>query len=202
VIAVSREDLLIPDGRNLLRSDLANFLGWWFVEGSALGSFPNHGDPAAQSGLFCGRLWRLHRDLAINLAITAWIGEWKLFAAALGIVAAPRNNRLCSPKSSFAQQCNRTTKAVWPESGRPGSRIDLKILLPDRRSQSGRCTPQTPDRGRSPISDHLQRIAGSWTDGLTVGDWVTGQVVSNDGDSRSNFLSWVARRSLQCAVFP
>src|SRR3989441_8760742 len=67
-----------PEGGAYFGVPLTNFLGWWIVGAVSVGAWlwsgpatPPRGRPWPGVGLYYG-------VLAFNLAVTAWIGEWKL----------------------------------------------------------------------------------------------------------------------------
>ncbi|HXG04207.1 MAG TPA: carotenoid biosynthesis protein [Candidatus Binatia bacterium] len=75
-----------PDGGVYFGVPLSNFAGWWLVGTLGVGGYlalagvPD-GRPGPGVGLYYG-------VLAFNLAVTAWIGEWVLFAIGLTLHAA------------------------------------------------------------------------------------------------------------------
>jgi uncharacterized membrane protein len=68
---------------------LSNFAGWWLVGTAGVGGFLALAGPEATFGR---RRWPgvalYYAVLGFNLAVTGWIGEWRLFAAGLGLHAA------------------------------------------------------------------------------------------------------------------
>jgi putative membrane protein len=77
-----------PDGGVYFGVPLSNFAGWWIVGTIAVGAYLALAGEATGSA----RLWPgvalYYAVLAFNLAVTAWIGEWELFGAGVGVHAA------------------------------------------------------------------------------------------------------------------
>jgi uncharacterized membrane protein len=65
---------------------LSNFAGWWLVGAAGVGGFLAL---AGRAGAPAGRLWPgialYYAVLGFSLAVTAWIGEWRLVAIGLGL---------------------------------------------------------------------------------------------------------------------
>jgi uncharacterized membrane protein len=68
---------------------LSNFAGWWLVGAMGVGGYLALAGP---EGTFGRRRWPgialYYAVLGFNLAVTAWIGEWRLLVAGLGLHAA------------------------------------------------------------------------------------------------------------------
>ena len=78
-----------PDGGAYFGVPLSNFVGWWIVGGLGIAAY------AACGGLARARLSDrvgpgialYYAVLAFNLAVTGWIGEWRLMASGAAVHA-------------------------------------------------------------------------------------------------------------------
>jgi putative membrane protein len=87
-----------PDGGRYFGVPLSNFAGWWIVGTAGIGTYLWLAGDAA--GRRPGRGVALYYAvLAFNLAVTAWLGEWRLLATGtalhvvLGLVLVVANRR-------------------------------------------------------------------------------------------------------------
>jgi putative membrane protein len=81
-----------PDGGVYFGVPLSNFLGWLVVGMVAIGGYIyGSGGRSASPGGFgrktAGGVALYYAVIAFNLAVTAWIGEWTLFACGLAVHA-------------------------------------------------------------------------------------------------------------------
>ena len=82
-----------PDGGVYFGVPLSNFAGWWLVGAVGTGLYrciegsAGPRTPAVQRGRVGAGIALYYGVLAFNLAVTAWIGEWRLLAAGLAVHA-------------------------------------------------------------------------------------------------------------------
>ncbi len=95
-----------PDGGPYFGVPLSNFAGWWIVGAVGVGGYLwLAGDHAGR------RVWPgvalYYAVLGFNLIVTAWIGEWPLLAAGVGLHAALAL-ALCGVRAGFGTGDART----------------------------------------------------------------------------------------------